>query len=179
MARLFKALGLAAALSFISQVQALPITFAFNGTCEANCYGVVGPAITGGISTSDAGLADGTLTNFEISSFWMDFGLFTLSNSNSSLGASSLTLSADGQTFSGGYFRIDGVFGLFPGDAFDFLANEGSNTWSFIVPFFGDPSGTGSFTRAPTSVPEPATLSLLGAGLLAMGLARRRKRAAS
>lgn len=34
-----------------------------------------------------------------------------------------------------------------------------------------------SLVRAPTSVPEPATLSLLGAGLLALGFARRRKRA--
>jgi PEP-CTERM motif-containing protein len=34
-----------------------------------------------------------------------------------------------------------------------------------------------SLLRAPRSVPEPATLSLLGAGLVAIGFARRRKRA--
>lgn len=177
MGRILKAFALAAGLGVISQAQAVPITFAFNGTCDNNCYGVIGPGITGGIETSDSGLADGTLTNLEISSFWMDFGLFTLNNSNSSLGASSLSLSADGQTFAGGYFRIDGVLGLFPGSALDFVADEVGNTWSFIVPIIGDPWGKGSFTRV-TSVPEPATLSLLGAGLLAMGLARRRKRAA-
>jgi hypothetical protein len=47
-----------------------------------------------------------------------------------------------------------------------------------IVAVAGDPFGGVGYFRITAEVPEPATLALLGAGLIALGLALRRTRAA-
>lgn len=174
--RQLRTLGALATVFAVHQAHAIPVTYEFSGTCVLACGNIAlssGAAITGGFVTDDTSLSDGYVQGSEIGNFWMDFGTFTLNNSNSSIASTLLQLNGSESSFISGLFRIDGGT---PGSiAYDFLSLEGINTWTFVLPDRLAPTGVGSFSRA-TSVPEPGTLSLLGAGLLAVGFLGRRKR---
>ena len=66
-------------------------------------------------------------------------------------------------------------------NAVDFPVNPASGTGTFLIKIpvgIGNPSelsGLSLFMRDSVSVPEPSTLALLGLGMLALGMVRRRK----
>jgi hypothetical protein len=65
-------------------------------------------------------------------------------------------------------FDNDGLFDV------DFLGFKSSCLWCSTLE--GTVQARVSLVKAPTSAPEPGTLSLLGAGLVAAALARRRRK---
>ena len=106
----------------------------------------------------------------------LDFNALTLNFTSLSPALGQLFFVGDG--FTGGavqqqFLVPDGATRLFFGiaDGGSFVGNPG---------FYGDNVGTYAATWAVTTstVPEPATIALVGGGLLALGLARRRRAAA-
>ncbi len=173
---------LALGILALPEANAIPVTFEFSGACDAACEYIgltSGGAVDGGLTTTDTSLSDGLITGGEITGFWMNLGVLSLNSTNSFIDTTILQLSADGQTFTDGLFRINGLLGIFPDLNLDFLALEWVDQWRFVMPplldLSNDPRGTGAFTRV-AAVPEPGALSLLGAGLLVMGFVGRRRR---
>lgn len=103
------------------------------------------------------------------------FSPFLFFFDNNRTGANDAMLWTDGRV-TGGNWRNQADMDIF--------FNAGSGTYAF---FFDDGGPTGSqddndyndmvVSYRPTAVPEPATLALLGAGLLGLGFASRRRRA--
>lgn len=67
---------------------------------------------------------------------------------------------------SGTYYDLDGVL----------EATDGTLNFSWQADFGGDPLQT-SFSAAGSTVPEPGTMALLGAGLIGLGVIGRRRQA--
>jgi hypothetical protein len=84
----------------------------------------------------------------------------------------------DGGGVQHGYVDIGGVFYSFDPAGSASTTINGVNDLGQIVGFYTDGSdNTIGFVGSPASVPEPATLTLVGAGLLACAAISRRKRA--
>jgi hypothetical protein len=175
MRALIKAIVATVALAAPMYANALPITWNYFGVCTAGDCGVV-PSITGtlvGDSTLDPFGDDNHLTDLfligELTSYDFTIGGFHFSGDDAF-----------------GNYRLDSLGNIIDGSMrFGSLGltltigDVSDAQWSFDCAFFicrggVEASGRGSYTKA-TAVPEPTTLSLLGLGLLAFGLVRRRR----
>lgn len=181
MRTLFKAILATVGLAAPLYANAIPITWEFNGKCTGgDCTEV--PSVHGTLTGDPAASnwdSDGNLTALilidEVTSY--DFMIGDGSDfhfvGNNAFGQYAVNAAGD---IVGGHMSFGGLFlNLTLGDVHGATTAEWSFDCSFLVCRGGlGASGSGSYTRV-TAVPEPATLSLLGLGLLAFGLVRRRR----
>jgi hypothetical protein len=156
---------------------AIPMTWTYTGVCTAgDCSDV--PSISGSVSGDPASFGSAN----QLNDFLFIFGDIT-----------SYSFTVGGYSFSGthgdGTYQLDASGNIVGGTmtfanvlALEFL-DVGAASWHIVdtdcklVIFCGTDTeawGRGAYSTV-TAVPEPATLSLLGLGLLGFGLARRRR----
>jgi len=169
-------IGTLAALFVTTSAMAIPVNVDISGVVDfadpiPNAFGLVaGDTISGSAYIPDADLDlvgpqtytpnEGLLLSFTIGSLifdeTQDFGY---------PGFPTLTL-LDGAFFDLNFLALD----------FSFLFGASFGTW-VASDLFSVDSLIGSFDAVATSVPEPGTMSLLGAGLVVLAGAKRRRKA--
>ena len=176
MRALFKAIVATAVLAAPLYANAVPTTWNYSGVCTAGDCSVV-PTVVGTLTgdPSEWGNSSelrGGLLFSELTSYHFLIGGYEFQGSDA-LGAYQLDNSGN---IVGGSMTFGSLARL------EFL-DLGAARWHFsdshckLFIFCSvdvEASGTGSYKRA-TAVPEPATLSLFGLGLLGLGLVRRRR----
>jgi hypothetical protein len=168
------------------------ITWDYSGTCDFSCsyLGLMnGDSVSGYLSAQDTVIGDGLLEGSELDSFGFNFGSVVIAPATHvASGALAVLPDLSFNELLGGLFFTGTNTGAVTGYLLGlngWLASISTTSnvcvWGhcFPVTVTKKAGGPGNYDAVPSQqVPEPATLGLLGAALVVLGVAKRRRRSA-